>query len=114
MLEDDSGTGRAETTEANYAFNYLIWERTFVVVGMSFECDTDKYLLRQLNKVEDWMPIGEGRWITVNPCGKTLESTCSRIHEALPAAHVVPVKSTFVEWRNEGYPGLRATGVFRH
>jgi hypothetical protein len=114
MLEDDSGMGRTETTEASHVFNCVICERTFVVVDMSFECDTDKYLLRQLNKVEDWMPIGEGPWITVNPCGQVLESNGSRIHGALQAAQVVPVKSTFAEWRNEGYPGPTATKDFRH
>lgn len=54
MLQDDTGAERTATTEANYAFGYLSWERTFVVVGMSFECNTDRFLLRQLNKVQDW------------------------------------------------------------
>jgi hypothetical protein len=80
---------------------------------MSFECDTDRYLLRQLNKVEDWMPIGEGHWTIVNPCGKDLEAACARIREALPAAQVEPVKATFKHWRDMGCPSLKAKGVFR-
>jgi hypothetical protein len=34
LLEDDRGQQRTQTTEANYAFNHMICERTFVVVGM--------------------------------------------------------------------------------
>ena len=35
--------------------------------GMSFECDTDRFLLRVLHKVEDDMPIGKSHWTIVNP-----------------------------------------------
>lgn len=112
LLEDDSGLQRTQTTEANYAFNYMICERTFVVVGMSFECDADKFLLTQLNKIEDWMPIGESHWIIVNPNGETLEAVCARIREALSAAHVESVKSKFADWRRVECPNLKAKGAF--
>jgi hypothetical protein len=114
LLEDDSGPQRIQTTEANYAFNHMICERTFVVVGMSFECDTDKFLLTQLNKIEDWMPIGESHWIIVNPNRETSEAVCARIREALPAAHVESVKSKFGDWRHAECPSLKAKGVFRN
>ena len=113
MLEDDKGATRVETIEANYAFNYLICERMFVVVGMSFECDTDRFLLRQISKIEDWMPIGEGHWIVVNPDPVALSRTCARIRKALPNAFVEPVLSEFGAWRRAGYLSLRARGVFR-
>lgn len=113
LLEDDSGPQRTQTTEANYAFSHMICERTFAVVGMSFECDTDKFLLTQLNKVKDWMPIGESHWIIVNPNGETSEAVCARIREALPAAHVESVKSKFADWRHAECPSLKAKGVFR-
>ena len=35
------------------------------------------------------------------------------IDDALPAAAVEAVHSTFSEWRSLGYPSLRAKGVFR-
>lgn len=114
MLDDDLGNERSETTEANYAFNYLQSERTFVLVGMSFECNTDRYLLRQLNKVEDWMPIGESHWTIVNPDREASEAVCRRIREALPAAQVEPpVTDTFADWLTAGCPCLKAKGVFR-
>jgi hypothetical protein len=112
LLEDDSGLDRTETIEANYAFNYMAWERTFVVVGMSFECDTDKYLLKQLRKIEKWMPVGESHWIIVNPYGEGSEAVCARVRQALPAAQVESVKSTLADWRRAGCPGLKTKGVF--
>jgi hypothetical protein len=113
LLEDDPGPQRVQTTEANCAFNFMICERTFVVVGMSFECETDKFLLTQLNKVEEWMPIGESHWIIVNPNGETSEGVCARIREVLPAAHVESVKSEFAAWCHAECPNLKAKGVFR-
>ena len=38
------------------AYNKFIWSQTFVVVGMSFECQVDKYLLSALKRVEDDLP----------------------------------------------------------
>lgn len=114
MLQDDTGAERTPTTEANYAFSYMSCERTFVVVGMSFECGTDKYLLRQLNKIENWMPIGESHWTIVNPDGEVSESVCSRIRGALPAAHVEAVRSAFADWRRAEFPSLEKRGVFHN
>jgi hypothetical protein len=114
MLQDDSGPECIETTEANYAFGHMICERTFVVVGMSFECGADKFLLTQLNKVEDCMPIGESNWIIVNPDGKTLETVCGLIRQTLPAAHVELVKSKFADWPHTECPSLQAKGIFRN
>jgi hypothetical protein len=112
MLEDDSGTERTETTEANYAFSYLISERTFVVVGMSFECGTDRHLMKQLKKMKDWMPVGESHWIIVNCKEKDLTDVCDRIREALPEAQVEAVESTFAGWLRKGCPELRVKRVF--
>jgi hypothetical protein len=114
MLQDDKGPERTQTTEANYAFGHMICERTFVVVGMSFECGADKFLLTQLKKVEDCMPIGESNWIIVNPHGETLETVCGLIRQALPAAHVESVKSKFADWRHTECPTLKTKGVFRN
>jgi hypothetical protein len=113
MLEDDCGTDRVVTTEANYAFNYIACERTFVVVGMSFECDTDGYFLQQLEKIQDWMPVGESHWMIVNPSGKALRTVCCRVRGALPEARVEPVQDTLTDWRKGEFPELRASGVFR-
>jgi hypothetical protein len=112
MFPDDSGTERTVTTEANYAFSYLVCERTFVVAGMSFRCDTDKSLIQQVKKMRNCMPIGESHWIVVNCKEKDLTDVYNLIGEALPEARVEPVESTFADWLGKGCPELRDKGVF--
>ena len=105
-MEDDPPELRTQTVEGNYAFNLMIWARVFVVVGMSFECETDKFLLFHLNRVQDHLPIRGSRWIIVNPDKSALGCVCKRIQKALPGANVVQVCRTFSHWQQEGYPGL--------
>jgi hypothetical protein len=112
MLQDDTGAERTATTEANYAFSYLLCEQTFVVVGMSFGCKTDQFLLRQLNKVQDEMPIGDSHWIIVNRDREASEAVSAHIRSALPNAHVESAESTFADWRHAGCPSLTEKGVF--
>lgn len=108
LLEDDPAEKRVQTVEGNWAFNLMIWEKVFVVVGMSFECQTDKFLLHHLSKVQDDLPIGESRWVIVNPDRSALGAVSSRIQKALPRAKVNSVCSTFSCWQEEGFPGLEA------
>jgi len=110
-LEDDPAEQRTETVEWNTAFRLMTWERVFVVVGMSFECQTDRFLLRHLNGVQDDLPIGESLWVIVNPDRSALDCVSSRIQKALPGAMVTPVCNTFSRWHESGYPGLEAEGV---
>lgn len=98
LLEEDSGAQRVNTPEANIVYNQMIWDRQFVVVGMSFECDTDQFLLSALGRVEDELPIGESSWIIVNPDKTALDASCQRIENALPRASVMPVRTTLSEW----------------
>jgi len=83
-LEDDPAELRTETVEGNIAFNKMIWMEVFVVVGMSFECQTDKFLLHHLNGVQGDLPIGESLWVIVNPDRSALDCVSSRIQRALP------------------------------
>ena len=48
LLEEDQYTQRNPTPEANIIFNHMIWGRLFIVIGMSFECQTDRFLLGSL------------------------------------------------------------------
>jgi hypothetical protein len=84
----------------------MIWEKVFVVVGMSFECQTDKFLLHHLSEVQDDLPIGESLWVIVNPDRASLDAVSSRILKVLPGAKVNSVCSTFSRWQDEGFPGL--------
>lgn len=82
-----------------------------MVVGMSFECDVDKYLLNTLNRVEDDLPVGESFWIVLNPDAKALSATCARLQDALPRAKIVDSVATFRAWLDAGVPELRSRGA---
>lgn len=112
LLEEDTGTQREQTPEANIIYGQMIWDRAFVVVGMSFECDTDRFLLRALSRVEDDLPIGESSWFIVNPNKVALDMSCRRIEGALPHASVTPVHATLSDWLQSGAQGLRKWGTF--
>ena len=111
VLETDPASARTSTTESNTAFSKIIWNKTFVIVGMSFECEVDKFILHSLNKVQDDLPIGESHWILVNPDANALEASSQRIQGALPHAKVVKVASLFGDWLRSELPELQATGA---
>lgn len=111
LLEEAFGTQRVETPEANIVYNQIIWDRTFVVVGMSFECETDRFLLLALGRAEDDLPIGESSWIVVNPNRTVLDLSCQRIEKVLPHASVKPVRGTLSEWLQSGPQELREWGT---
>src|SRR3569832_282159 len=111
LLEEDPAEQRCFTEEANITNYEILWDRMFVVVGMSFECATDKFLLNALGRAEDHMPIGESIWLVVNRNSKTLESSCSRIARALPRASVKPVCMDLNVWLSDGLTELHEFGV---
>lgn len=111
VLESDSLRARVATTEGNIAYNKFIWSQTFVVVGMSFECQVDKYLLSALNRVEDDLPIGESLWIVLNPDPDALSATCAQLHVALPRAKIVSSATTFRAWLDTQLPQLQSRGA---
>ena len=43
LLEDDSYLKRTPTVEANDFYNFMIWGTFFIVIGMSFECEMDRF-----------------------------------------------------------------------
>jgi hypothetical protein len=112
LLEDDPDEQRNQTQEGNEAFNLMTWRSVFVVVGMSFECETDKFLLSHLNQVQDDLPIGRSLWIIVNPCRSALDRVSFRIQRALPRAAVSPVCNTFSRWYETGFLGLETARIF--
>jgi len=89
----------------------MLWDRIFVVVGMSFECDIDKFLLSALHRAEDEMPIGESVWVVVNRNKDALDIACTRIEEALPRATVKKVCSDFSGWLKAGMNELQECGA---
>lgn len=112
LLVEDSADQRTNTVEANIVINQMIWHQTFVVVGMSFECESDKFLLHVLNRVQDDLPIGESHWTLINPDQVVLARAASRIQAALPRAKIECVCATLDDWRNQHFPFLSRRGVF--
>lgn len=111
VLESDSRDTRTNTIEGNIAYGKFIWSKTFVVVGMSFECDVDKYLLNAINRVEDDLPIGESTWIILNPDASTLTALGGRLKAAMPRAQIIPKQSTFRAWLGMKLPELQSCGA---
>ena len=112
LLEDDPCQQRISTPEANIISNYMIWDTIFFVIGMSFECEMDRFLLASLNKVEGDLPIGSSIWLVINPDKETLETSSSNIASALPRAKVYTTQKHFEEWMNEGMLPLKQLGAF--
>lgn len=88
----------------------MIASDLFMVVGMSFECDTDRFLLYSLGKVEDDMPIGESTWLIVNHNSEALKVSCAAIQQRLPRAKVIAVRSGFSDWQANDYQELKQIG----
>ena len=112
LLPEDSYAQRTNSVEANLACNKVIWETTFVVMGMSFECETDRVLLQAINRVADDPPVRKSKWLIVNPDPGTLTAVAWRIKEAPPCATVVPICRALDRWREEGFVELGALGIF--
>ena len=111
LLEEDPASQRCFTPEANIVFNKILWDRAFAVVGMSFECETDKFLLSALNRAEDDLPIGESIWVVVNGNRKALDASCARIAKALPRATVKGIDTDFDKWLRCGMMELQDCGA---
>ena len=106
MLETDSASRRHRTYEANQAFNLLLWSTLIVIVGMSFECDTDKGLLGALRTHEDNVPIGSAAFIVVDPNKESLENTYAKLAACFPRAGGLRVNMGLAEWIDAGMPEL--------
>jgi hypothetical protein len=112
LLEQDPAAERCAKVEANKAFGQMVLNRTVVIVGMSFQCQTDQSLLSALGRVQDVLPIGEARWIIVNPDRVTLADSCALLQRVLPRAEVKAVCATLGEWLDARVPELQARGAF--
>ena len=112
LLETDIAGTRKATFEASEAFARLLWSQLIVVVGMSFECQSDRGLLGALREHEDKTPIGSALFILVEPCGEALEATCEKLAASFPRAYGLRVHSGFAEWLNSGMKEL-AGRIFR-
>ena len=113
LLETDDASERVQTLEANKAYNQLLTSKCAVVVGMSFECRTDRNFLDVLNRDEDVMPIGESAVYIINPEKSALDKVCDRIRSALPNSTMVPIEKSFDVWIDDGLSDLVGTALMR-
>lgn len=110
VLPEDQA--RAPSLELNIALSKMTWGRTFVVIGMGFECEADRGLFSFLNKVKEISPGGESDWVIVNPCQSAIDSARDLIRLNLPQASVKPVCATFTDWLDTQFRGLSEHRVF--
>jgi hypothetical protein len=106
-LEEDPPSQRTWSVEANITYNEMICGSYFIVVGVSFECDTDRFLLKALSDVEDVMPVGESHWIVLNPDDFALKKVVGEIRKHLPCASINPVKNELAKWIEAMMPELQ-------
>ena len=111
LLESDEPEKRVQTTEGNEAFGHMSIGQTFVVIGMSFECETDKFLLASLNRIEDDMPIGSSNWFIINPNAEAMNKTAQSIKNALPRANIYTLNTKFNQWVKNNLPELEKVGI---
>ncbi|BBO79654.1 hypothetical protein DSCO28_02200 [Desulfosarcina ovata subsp. sediminis] len=98
--------------EADELFNFMTWGQFFIVIGMSFECEMDRFLLASLKRVEDNLPIGNSIWLVLNPDKEALDKSTYRIQSALPRSKVYITDKKLEEWIDEGMDALRDIGAF--
>jgi len=111
LLETDAVEFREQTVETNVAFNHLIWQQTFIVVGMSFSCEMDRSFLGAIRRVEDDLPIGESHWLILNRNKAGLKQVRKLIKAALPQASLNSLLADFGSWTQGQMDELVQMGV---
>jgi hypothetical protein len=113
LLETDSYKVRKSTFEANQALSYLIWEKLFVIIGMSFTCETDRALISYLHSIEDQLPFGEAKWIILDSQKEILDNSYVQFRDNFPAANIIPINKGFQDWIANGMSELVKYGVIK-
>lgn len=112
LLETDESSMRMQTNEGNTAFTHMSWGQVFIVTGMSFECEMDKFLLASLNQIEDDLPIGSSSsWLIVNPNTEALNKSAQANKSALPRVNVYALNEKFDNWVKNKLPELEKEGI---
>jgi hypothetical protein len=111
LLETDSASMRKQTVEANVAFNHLIWQTYFVVIGMSFSCKMDRSFFYALSRHQDNLPICNSNWLIVNRSQESLDIVASLIQDAVPRACISVLNADFAEWVNGPMKELQVLGA---
>lgn len=111
LLEEDPSSLREWKPESEVTYGRMIWGRFFVVIGVSFECDTDRFLLKALGDVANNMIVGESHWLVLNPNREHLEKVVRAIRQHLPEVTITPIPLTLGKWLNNQMPELETIGI---
>ncbi len=111
LLETDPSENRQFSVEENKAFNHAIWCNTFVIVGLSFHYEIDKYLLKAIQTVQDDVPIGDSRWLILDTEKNSAEKIAERIQKALPRAIIEYVITNFADWVKLQIPEIKKLNI---
>lgn len=84
--------------EANFSVQYASESKTFIVIGISFECSGDRDFLQALFSGVNSTYGNDTTWIIVNPDIEVVDSTCAKIISRFPSAKVIPVNLSLEKW----------------
>ena len=104
LLKDDKRGLREPTTEGNQIYSHINVSSVMLIVGVSFECTTDRSLLIAIQNAK--LLVRTAPWIVVNPCRKALDVVRRRLSCHLPRTSIHTVECGFGEWVRSGTPHL--------
>lgn len=104
---------QSPSLELAKSLDHFAWGKVFIASGISFECQSDRQLLRLLHLIENSTPVGESQWILVNPDTAANQQLAALINTGLPAATVYTRNETFAQWLYGGLPELVALGILK-
>lgn len=114
LLESDFPDQRSYSEEVAQAVQYIIWRKTFVIVGMSFECEMDRAFLMALGRIGKDIQISNSCWLVLNPNNDALKRICTLLQGTFPGAKIYSIATGFNEWLNEGMPQLITAGILKN
>lgn len=101
LLPDDNN--RVDSLEFQKAMNFVLCERFFVMIGVSFKYTVDQQIIELLRPHEDNLLFGEGKYLIVDNCQEGLDRIENIINQNFPRAEVIKVKSDFKSWIDVAY-----------
>lgn len=111
LLETDSYRIRKSKFEVNKALGYMIGEKLFVIIGMSFECEMDKAFIIYLATSKDFVPSRDASWVILDPNDTSLDNLNFRFNRLFPVANIIPINKGFQNWIKNGMTELAKYGV---
>lgn len=106
LLETDRAHERTPSREFGNALQFISWRKHFVVIGMSFVCETDLVFWDLFRRFRESASVGHSSWHIVNPSEEVCARVSECIREALPCSRVTTSHNGFREFVVEGMEEL--------